>query len=116
MNREVVPPDTGTVFRAMRALRTDLEDEGRFVRTVDEVQRPQGYRLLGAFEEDALLQLVRHQLALQSVPSPVPPEAPATCVSPANGRFSSDFSGSTASPLSSWSIAVRASPGSSGPK
>jgi GNAT superfamily N-acetyltransferase len=49
--REVVPPDTGTVFRAMQALRTDLGDEGRFVHTVDEVQRPQGYRLLGAFEE-----------------------------------------------------------------
>jgi GNAT superfamily N-acetyltransferase len=49
--REVVPPDTGTVFCAMQVLRTDLGDEGRFVHTVDEVQRPEGYRLLGAFEE-----------------------------------------------------------------
>lgn len=51
MIREVVPPDTGTVFRAMQVLRTDLGDEGRFVYTVDEVQRLEGYRLLGAFEE-----------------------------------------------------------------
>jgi GNAT superfamily N-acetyltransferase len=35
----------------MQELRTDLGDEGRFVHTVDEVQRPEGYRLLGAFEE-----------------------------------------------------------------
>lgn len=35
----------------MQALRTDLGDEERFVHAVDEVQRPEGYRLLGAFEE-----------------------------------------------------------------
>ena len=34
----------------MRALRTHLIDEGEFVRRVDEVQRPQGYRIVGAFE------------------------------------------------------------------
>ncbi len=34
----------------MRALRTHYEDEAEFVRRVDEVQRPEGYRLVGAFE------------------------------------------------------------------
>jgi GNAT superfamily N-acetyltransferase len=36
----------------MRALRTHYTDEAEFVRRVDEVQRPQGYRLVGAFDED----------------------------------------------------------------
>ena len=36
----------------MRALRTHYTDEATFVRRVDEVQRPQGYRLVGAFEDD----------------------------------------------------------------
>jgi GNAT superfamily N-acetyltransferase len=35
----------------MRALRTHHEDEAGFVRRVDDVQRPQGYRLVGAFED-----------------------------------------------------------------
>ena len=50
MIREVVPPDTGSVFRAMQALRASLEGEDSFVRVVDEVQRPEGYRLVGVFE------------------------------------------------------------------
>jgi GNAT superfamily N-acetyltransferase len=45
--REVLPPDTGLVFRAMQALRTDLADEEAFVRAVDDVQRVEGYRLVG---------------------------------------------------------------------
>ena len=36
----------------MRALRTHYADEAEFVRRVDEVQRPQGYRLVGAFDEE----------------------------------------------------------------
>jgi GNAT superfamily N-acetyltransferase len=48
--REVLPPRTGSVFDVMRALRTDLGDADSFVRRVDEIQRPQGYRLVGAFE------------------------------------------------------------------
>ena len=36
----------------MRALRTHYTDEAEFVRRVDEVQRPQGYRMVGAFDED----------------------------------------------------------------
>jgi GNAT superfamily N-acetyltransferase len=51
--RELLPPDTQLGFRAMRALRTDLADEGSFVQLVDEVQRAEGYRLVASFEEDA---------------------------------------------------------------
>jgi GNAT superfamily N-acetyltransferase len=46
-----VPPQTALAFEAMRALRTHYDDEARFVERVDEVQRPQGYRLVGAFED-----------------------------------------------------------------
>jgi GNAT superfamily N-acetyltransferase len=48
--REVIPPDTDSVFRAMQALRADLHDEESFVCAVDDVQRAEGYRLIGAFE------------------------------------------------------------------
>jgi len=34
----------------MRALRPHYGDEGDFTRRVDQVQRPEGYRLVGAFE------------------------------------------------------------------
>jgi hypothetical protein len=51
MIREIVPPDTGLAFAAMRALRPELADEPAFVRRVDEIQRPEGYRLVGAFED-----------------------------------------------------------------
>jgi GNAT superfamily N-acetyltransferase len=50
MIREIVPPDTATAFGAMRALRSQLVDRAAFVRQVDEVQRPAGYRLVGVFE------------------------------------------------------------------
>ena len=36
----------------MGALRTHYTDEAEFVRRVDEVQRPQGYRIVSAFEGD----------------------------------------------------------------
>jgi GNAT superfamily N-acetyltransferase len=49
--REILPPDTGLAFEAMRALREHLVDEAAFVRRVDELQRPEGYRLAGAFED-----------------------------------------------------------------
>jgi GNAT superfamily N-acetyltransferase len=49
--RELLPPDTGLGFEAMRALRTDLADEQAFVQRVDETQRPEGYRLLASFDE-----------------------------------------------------------------
>src|SRR5919202_2949356 len=50
--REIPPGETGSAFLAMKALRTHLEDETEFVRLVDEVQRPEGYRLVGVFEGD----------------------------------------------------------------
>jgi GNAT superfamily N-acetyltransferase len=50
--REIEPPDTGTAYLAMNALRTHVADEAEFVRLVDEVQRPQGYRLVGAFDAE----------------------------------------------------------------
>ena len=51
MIRELPPAETGLAFAAMQALRTDLTDEPAFVKQV-EVQRPEGYRLLAAFEDD----------------------------------------------------------------
>jgi GNAT superfamily N-acetyltransferase len=50
--REIQPGDTGSAFLAMKALRTHLADEEEFVRRVDEVQRPEGYRLVGAFDAE----------------------------------------------------------------
>lgn len=49
--RELTPSDTHLAFRAMRELRTGLADEASFVRQVNESQRHEGYRLVGAFEE-----------------------------------------------------------------
>lgn len=50
--REIVPPDTGLAYLAMKDLRTDLAAEEEFVRRVDDVQRPEGYRLAGAFDTE----------------------------------------------------------------
>ena len=50
MVREIVPPDTALAFDAMRALRAQYGDEDAFVTRVDQVLRPEGYRLAGAFE------------------------------------------------------------------
>jgi GNAT superfamily N-acetyltransferase len=51
--RELLPPETGLAFEAMRELRTDLGDERSFVHQVNEVQRAEGYRLIAAFEPGA---------------------------------------------------------------
>jgi GNAT superfamily N-acetyltransferase len=48
--REILPPDTALAFEAMLALRPQVGDEAAFVRRVDELQRPEGYRLAGAFD------------------------------------------------------------------
>jgi GNAT superfamily N-acetyltransferase len=53
--REIPKGETALAFEAMRALRTHWEDEAEFVRRVDEVQRPEGYRLVGAFEGERCL-------------------------------------------------------------
>jgi GNAT superfamily N-acetyltransferase len=51
----------------MRALRAHYTDEDEFVRRVDEVQRAQGYRILGAFEGERCVAVagfrVLHNLA-----------------------------------------------------
>jgi GNAT superfamily N-acetyltransferase len=51
----------------MRALRTHYTDEAEFVRRVDEVQRPEGYRIVGVFDGDRCVAVagfrVTHHLA-----------------------------------------------------
>jgi GNAT superfamily N-acetyltransferase len=51
MVREIHASETALAYRAMAALRTALSGEEEFVRRVDDVQRPEGYRLAGAFED-----------------------------------------------------------------
>lgn len=51
--REIVPPDTGFAYAAMRELRTGLSSLDAFAEQVDAVQRPEGYRLVGAFPAGA---------------------------------------------------------------
>jgi GNAT superfamily N-acetyltransferase len=51
MVREIPPGETALGYRAMRALRTDLESEPAFVTYVDETLRAEGYRMAGAFED-----------------------------------------------------------------
>jgi GNAT superfamily N-acetyltransferase len=57
--REIVPPDTALAFPAVHALRRHYADEAAFVERVDEVQRAEGYRLVGVFEDGT-----RHALAV----------------------------------------------------
>lgn len=51
MIRELLPADTGLAFEALHALRPHLTGPEELVERVDSVQREQGYRLTGAFEE-----------------------------------------------------------------
>jgi GNAT superfamily N-acetyltransferase len=51
--REIVPPNTALAFPAMQALRPHYAEESEFVERVDEVQRAEGYRLVGALEDGA---------------------------------------------------------------
>jgi GNAT superfamily N-acetyltransferase len=50
--REIPAGETALAFEAMRALRTRHDDEQAFVRRVDDVQRAEGYRLVGVFEAE----------------------------------------------------------------
>jgi GNAT superfamily N-acetyltransferase len=52
MIREILPPDTALAFAAMKELRPQLVDASAFAQYVDDVLRPEGYRLAGVFEED----------------------------------------------------------------
>jgi GNAT superfamily N-acetyltransferase len=47
--RELLAPDTGLAFEAMRALRPHWDDRAAWVARVDDLQRPDGYRLVAAF-------------------------------------------------------------------
>ena len=49
--REIGAGETHLAFAAMRELRTHLTDPSDFARRVDAAQRPEGYRLVGAFED-----------------------------------------------------------------
>lgn len=52
--REVPASDTRQVFAAMRELRTDFKEEGAFVTFVNDVLRPEGYRLVAVYEPPAV--------------------------------------------------------------
>jgi GNAT superfamily N-acetyltransferase len=54
MLREIMPPDTTLAFSAMRELRTGFANAGAFVKQVDEVQRPEGYRLVGVMPDEGV--------------------------------------------------------------
>jgi GNAT superfamily N-acetyltransferase len=60
--REIGPGETGLAFEAMKALRPHHGDRDEFVRRVDEVQRPQGYRLVGAFEDGRVVAVAGFRL------------------------------------------------------
>ena len=49
--RELGPEETHLAYQAMLELRPDQVSEADFVRQVNELQRPEGYRLLAAFVE-----------------------------------------------------------------
>lgn len=49
--REIPPGATASAYRAMRELRPHVDGPDEFVRRVDDLQRPQGYRLAGVFLE-----------------------------------------------------------------
>jgi GNAT superfamily N-acetyltransferase len=48
--RELVPPDTGLATPALRALRPRFGDDEDLVRWIDDLMRPEGYRIIGAFD------------------------------------------------------------------
>jgi GNAT superfamily N-acetyltransferase len=50
--REILPPETARAFPAMQALRPHYVEESAFVERVDDVQRAEGYRLVGIFEDE----------------------------------------------------------------
>lgn len=49
--REIGAHETSAAFAALSVLRPKLKDINGFVEQINKVQRPQGYRLLGIFEE-----------------------------------------------------------------
>lgn len=53
MIRELGPTETALGYRAMRELRPRLATVDQFVHAVDVMQRPEGYRLVGSFDDDS---------------------------------------------------------------
>jgi GNAT superfamily N-acetyltransferase len=51
MIREIKPGETALAYPAMLPLRPALDSKESFVAQVDGVLRPEGYRLIGAFED-----------------------------------------------------------------
>jgi GNAT superfamily N-acetyltransferase len=51
MVRELLPPETALAFEAMRALRPHHSERDAWVARIDELQRPEGYRLVAAFAD-----------------------------------------------------------------
>lgn len=49
--REIGPDTTAFAYEAIRALRPALASAAAFAERVDDVQRPEGYRLVGTFED-----------------------------------------------------------------
>jgi GNAT superfamily N-acetyltransferase len=60
--RELLPPETELAFEAMRALRPHWDDRAVWVVRVDELQRADGYRLVAAFEDDAVVAVAGFRL------------------------------------------------------
>jgi GNAT superfamily N-acetyltransferase len=60
--KEILPPHTALAFEAMRALRTHYANEAEFVRRVDEVERPEGYRLVGLFDGERVVAVAGFRL------------------------------------------------------
>lgn len=56
--RELEAGETALAYDAMHALRTHLSGEEKFARRVDELLRPQGYRLAAAVEDDGRVSAV----------------------------------------------------------
>jgi GNAT superfamily N-acetyltransferase len=51
--RELPAGETHLAYKAMLELRRAMGDEAAFVKRVDDVQRPEGYRLVASFDSDA---------------------------------------------------------------
>lgn len=49
--RELGPQETHLAYQAIRELRPHLDSFDEFVRLVNQNQRPEGYRLVGSFED-----------------------------------------------------------------
>jgi GNAT superfamily N-acetyltransferase len=60
--RELLPPDTGLAFEAMLELRPNIGDRQAFARHVDEVQRPEGYRLVVVHDGDRVVAVAGFRL------------------------------------------------------